>query len=74
MQEHRFSILCPHLQKIAFSLSFCIPLCLPFCHTFYAPTSVKPIQYNTFILLFHLILYETFTKYFHKHVQHKYKE
>ena len=30
------------------------------------------IQYN--YLLFHLISYETFTKYFHKHVQHKYKE
>ena len=38
------------------------------------------VWYNTiilfylFILLFHLISYETFTKYFHKHVQHKYKE
>ena len=32
------------------------------------------IQYNTIILLFHLISYETFTKYFHKHVQHKHKE
>ena len=31
-------------------------------------------KYNTIILLFHLISYETFTKYFHKHVQHKHKE
>ena len=30
-------------------------------------SAVVEVQYNTIILLLHLILYETFTKYFHKH-------
>ena len=34
----------------------------------FGPIQYNTIQYNTTILLFHLISYETFTKYFHKHV------
>ena len=51
-----------------------LKLCISSHGEFFDGIQYNTIQYNTIIILFHLISYETFTKYFHKHVQHKYKE
>ena len=57
-----------------FSLKIRFQLIVRFAHLDYDVRMYNTIQYNTIILLFHLISYETFTKYFRKQVQHKYKE